>query len=427
MTALSKATAAPAATTGRELQRQLVDEYYAKLQGAGGEKRPVAYMLVGGNLTEIVRSFGYEVVYPEIVALNCAIKHHSLDYILNAEAMGYGLDICGYVKNDIGLHQGGGQTPFGKIPKADLLVCSFSGCYVYIKWWEALSEIHKAPMVTYDVPYLRTEKPQKEDVEYMVAQLWEFIHGLEKRTGRSFDMAELKRILAHSRRAEEGWARYLRRGMERPTPIEAYFEAVFNMFPINVLRGTPEATQFYETVNQEIDQRVRDGAYPVPEEKVRLLLEGVPPYPHYRSFWDMFKAWGAVSAVATYPKVGGLFDRGFLHDPSRPLESIAEYSLGAYVNLSWPLRRKLIADYVKEYQVDAAVIHGIKSCRSFTAGQGDLRDYLMQELGLPTLYVESDHEDPRYFAPAQVKNRMDAFFESLQHKRTVAAARAGGH
>lgn len=235
-------------------------------------------------------------------------------------------------------------------------------------------------------------------------------------------MAELKRVLAHSRDAEEGWARYLQRGRQRPTPIEAYFEAVFNMFPINVLRGTPEATQFYEAVNEEVDQRVRDGDYPVPEERVRLLVEGVPPYPHYRAFWDMFKAWGAVSAVATYPKVGGLFDRGFRHDPARPLESIAEYSLGAYVNQSWPLRRRLVADYVKEYQVDAAVIHGIKSCRSFTAGQGDLRDYLNQELGLPTLYIESDHEDPRYFAPAQIKNRLDAFFESLQHKRAVAAA-----
>ncbi len=126
--------------------------------------------------------------------------------------------------------------------------------------------------------------------------------------------------------------------------------------------------------------------------------------------------------MATYPKVGGLFDRGFRHDPARPFESIAEYSLGAYVNQSWPLRRQIIADYVKEYQVDAAIIHGIKSCRSFTAGQGDLRDWLIHEQGLPTLYIESDHQDPRYFSPAQIKNRMDAFFESLDQRRAVAAA-----
>ena len=86
------------------------------------------------------------------------------------------------------------------------------------------------------------------------------------------------------------------------------------------------------------------------------------------------------------------------------------------------MRRKIIADYIKEYQADAAIIHGIKSCRSFTAGQGDLRDWLIHDQKVPTLYIESDHQDPRYFAPAQIKNRMDAFFESLEQRRAVVAA-----
>ena len=231
-------------------------------------------------------------------------------------------------------------------------------------------------------------------------------------------------MLAHSRRAEEGWVRYLRSGTRRPSPIEAYFEAVFYMFPINVQRGTALAADFYDAVNAEVAQRVREGVYLVPEERVRVVVEGVPPYTNYRTFWDFFRKWGAVSVAATYPKVGGLFDQGYLHDPARPLESIAEYSLGAYVNLAWPLRRQLLARYIEEYNADAVVIHGIKSCRSFTAGQGDLRDWLIHDRKVPTLYLESDHEDPRYFAPAQVKNRMDAFFESIQG-RSAARASAG--
>ncbi len=406
----------------RELQRRMVETYYTDLATAGGPKRPVAYMLVGGNLTEIVRAFGYEVVFPEIVALNCAIKHASLPNIVRAEAQGYGLDVCGYVKNDLGLQEVGGQTPFGRIPPPDLLVCSFSGCYVYVKWWEALAEKFGVPLFVLDVPYLRDETPSSEDLTYVVAQLEEFIAFLERTTGRSLDRNELRRTLERSRRAEEGWAHYLTAGRRRPSPIEAYFEAVFYMFPINVLRGTEEAAQFYAAVNAEVEERVRSGAYPVPEEKYRLVVEGVPPYPSYRTFWDFFRTWGAVSVAATYPKVGGLFDQGYRHDPARPLESIAEYSLGAYVNLAWPLRRKLLAKYVREFEADAVLIHGIKSCRSFTAGQGDLRDWLIHELGVPTLYLESDHEDPRYFAPAQIKNRMDAFFESLERRKGAGPA-----
>ncbi len=414
-------------TTARDRQREMVEEYYAGLEGAGGPKKPVAYMLVGGNLTEIVRSFGYEVVFPEIVALNCAIKHVSLPNILHAESQGYGLDVCGYVKNDLGLQEMGGQTPFGRIPPPDLLVCSFSGCYVYVKWWEALAEKYGCPLFMLDVPYLRDATPQSEDIQYIVTQLHELIALLEKATGRAFDPAELRATLARSRRAEEGWVNYLASGRRRPSPIEAYFEAVFYMFPINVLRGTEVAADFYATVNAEVDERVRSGTYPVPEEKFRLVVEGVPPYPSYRTFWDFFRKWGAVSVAATYPKVGGLFDRGFLHDPARPFDSIAEYSLGAYVNQSWPLRRTLIEEYVRDFGADAVLIHGIKSCRSFTAGQGDLRDRLIHDLGIPTLYIESDHEDPRYFAPAQIKNRMDAFFESLDRRKgTTPLPMVGG-
>lgn len=406
-----------ALTQARDRQKELTDEYYRSLEGKNGKKKPVAYMLVGGNLAEIVRSFGYELVFPEIVALNCAIKHTSLPNILNAEAQGYGLDVCGYVKNDLGLQALGGQTPFGRIPPPDLLVCSFSGCYVYVKWWEALAEKFGCPLFVLDVPYLREAAPRKEEIDYVTAQLQEFVELLERTTGQKFDRAELARALAESRRAEQGWVDYLHAGRRRPSPIEAYFEAVFYMFPINVLRGTREAADFYRLVNEEVRARVDAGQYPVPEEKFRVVVEGVPPYPSYRTFWDFFRRWGAVSVAATYPKVGGLFDQGFLHDPSRPFESIAEYSLGAYVNQAWPLRRELIAQYVRDYEADAVVIHGIKSCRSFTAGQGDLRDWLIHEKGIPTLYLESDHEDPRYFAPAQVKNRMDAFFESLQGGR----------
>ncbi|HZY91880.1 MAG TPA: 2-hydroxyacyl-CoA dehydratase family protein [Thermoplasmata archaeon] len=408
--------------SARDQQREMVEQYYQTISEAGKAHRPVAYMFVGGNLAEIVRSFGYEVVFPEIVALNCAIKHVSLPNILQAESQGYGLDVCGYVKNDIGLQELGGQTPFGKIPPPDLLVCSFSGCYVYVKWWEALAEKFGVPLFMFDVPYVRDPEPQAEDLRYLVSQLEEFIAFLEKATDRSFDRGELQRVLGLSRRAEEGWVEFLRSGRNRPSPIEAYFEAVFYMFPINVLRGTAAAADFYATVNAEVRARIKDGRYPVPEEKVRLVVEGVPPYPSYRTFWDFFRHWGAVSVAATYPMVGGLFDQGFLHDPSRPLESIAEYSLSAYVNQSWPLRRELIASYIRYYEADAVLIHGIKSCRSFTAGQGDLRDWLIHDLGIPTLYIESDHEDPRYFAPAQIKNRMDAFFESLDLRAATARA-----
>jgi hypothetical protein len=36
--------------------------------------------------------------------------------------------------------------------------------------------------------------------------------------------------------------------------------------------------------------------------------------------------------------------------------------------------------------------------------------------------VESDLEDPRYYSEAQMKNRIDAFFEALEHKKFLQRA-----
>ena len=86
-----------------------------------------------------------------------------------------------------------------------------------------------------------------------------------------------------------------------------------------------------------------------------------------------------------------------------------------------------IRRYVEEWHADALVIHSVKSCRLFSAGQGDMREYFTKDLNVPTLLIESDIEDPRYFSEAQLKNRIDAFFESLEHKKlTRRGAEAGG-
>jgi len=80
-------------------------------------------------------------------------------------------------------------------------------------------------------------------------------------------------------------------------------------------------------------------------------------------------------------------------------------------------RYSILQKYVTDWGADALVIHSVKSCRLFSAGQGDMRDYFTQKLGIPTLMLESDLEDPRYYAEAQLKNRIDAFFEALEHRK----------
>ena len=63
------------------------------------------------------------------------------------------------------------------------------------------------------------------------------------------------------------------------------------------------------------------------DQRYRLVVEGPPNWTSFRDFWRMFASEGAVFVASTYTKVGGLYDRGFRHDPENPLESLARYCL----------------------------------------------------------------------------------------------------
>jgi benzoyl-CoA reductase subunit B len=406
---------------GRDLQKQLLADWYGRLARAPEEGRKVAYLFVPGNVVELLRAFDFEVCYPEINALQCGVKKVSTGFLMTAEDMGYSSDVCGYVKNDIGLWREGSRSPFGRLPRPDLLLCTYCGCTTFIKWFEALSEYYDVPLVMIDVPYQRDGRVEPGDVDYLVGQLRELVTTCERITGRTFDEARLQEVLERSARAEDLWVDILQSARRRPSPFDAYFEAVFFMAPIYALRGTTECVEYYEAAKREIEERVENGLTPAGEERFRVVVEGPPPWPAFRAFWELFKEWGVVAVASTYSKVGGFWDRGFRHDPRRPFESIAEYCLGCYTNQSLPMRADLLRSYVDEYAADAVVIHSVKSCRSFSVGQADFREEFTRARGIPTLLVESDLVDPRYFQHAQLKNRIDAFFESLEHRRLTGA------
>jgi benzoyl-CoA reductase subunit B len=405
-----------------EESRRLMTAWMGELARAEAERRVTGAIMISGNCVELLRACHVLPMFPEVTALQNAIRHKSLPLILKAEQVGYSSDNCAYVKADVGLVLEGGFGPGKAMPFPDLIVCNYVGCNVYVKWFEHLADISGGRLFMLDVPFARTEAPSADDVRYVVRQLEELIAVCESMTGRKFDIDELREVLALSARAQEGYARCKHLTKHHPAPFDSYFDSINMMGPINVLRGTREAADFFDTAVAEFEEMAAQGLGPLSEERFRTVIEGPPPYPFYKSFRNLFTKWGAVAVQSTYSTVGGIWEFGFRHDPRRPLESIAEQMLRENLtNRSIVARYAQIRRYVEEWQADALVIHSIKSCRLFSAGQGDMREYFIKELGVPTLLVESDLEDPRYYAEAQIRNRIDAFFEALEHKKLVAA------
>jgi len=413
------------------LQKEMIEQHFTRLERAPETGEPVVYTFVPGNMTELIRSFGALPVLPEINALQSGMRKQSADYIAEAERSGHSEDVCTYVKCDLGMLKAGNIGPSGtRLPKPDLLLLSYTGCYTFMKWFELLREEYDCPTVLFHVPYQGDGAMEPQQREYMLRQLRdEVIPALEKATGRKYDEDKLREALTLSARSEDDLVAVLHSAKRRPSPIDGYFGAVYYVGPIfSAFRGTPEGVEYYRALREEVEARAAAGLGPITPEgslddqKYRLVIEGPPNWTHFRDFWKMFADEKAVVVASTYSKVGGTYDFGFRHNPADPLGTLADYCSGCYTNLNLPSRVEMLAAYVREYQADGFLINSVKSCNSFSAGQLMMLREVERRTGVPGAFIESDLVDPRYFSAANIKNRLESYFQMLDARRAGSVA-----
>ena len=172
--------------------------------------------------------------------------------------------------------------------------------------------------------------------------------------------------------------------------------------------------------------REQDGA-PVTtplDPSERLVFVGVPCYPLFRRFTEMFGERGGTFVHSTYLWfASGGANTGYACPLEDPIEGLAEGLLvGARdaMDSMFFHTRSLLA-MVRDWGADGVVYHPIKSCRTVSTGLADSRRALMAAADVPSLFIESDMMDRRVVSEAQLKDRIDAFFEGLASRRHQAA------
>lgn len=420
----------------QELQKRLIAGLFDDLADAPNTGRKVVYTFVPGNLTELIRSFDLLPVLPEINALQSGMRQKTGAYILDAEKAGHSEDVCTYVKADIGMLRAGNVGPTGKpLPKPDLLLLSYTGCYTFMKWFELLREEYQCPVVMLHVPYQGDGRMTPAHRDYMVKQIREkVIPVLEEISGKKYDEDRLKEMLKLSKKAEDDLVWVFGSAKNKPSPIDAWFGGVYYIGPMfTAFRGTPEGAEYYRLLKAEIQQRIAEGKGPVtpdgdlPKERYRLVAEGPPNWTSFREFWKMFADEGATVVASTYTKVGGTYDFGFRHDPEHPLETLAEYCSECYTNRNLPTRIDMLCRYVEEFDADGFIINSVKSCNSFSAGQLLILREVEKRTGRPGAFIESDLVDPRYFSAANIKNRLESYLQMIEARRVSARGPVEAH
>jgi benzoyl-CoA reductase subunit B len=405
----------------------LVRQWFTQLNHTAEQDVPAAYVFVMGSMSEIMRTFNLPVVFPEINSLQLAVRRVAHEYLNQAEDYGYSPDICGYVKADVAVQLRGGVHPMGRIPKPALAVFT-NACNTYIKWAEIWERMYHIPIFTLDVPGTRAAGTQtwagdpdfENDRRYVQAQITELIALCERVTRIKFDIDRLREVMGYANEMSRGWKRVLELNKSRPSLFNALTDGTIYLGVTNGFRGAPEGGRFFTNLVEEMTYKAAQGIGTLTDEKYRLTFVGVPCYPIFRRFNELFTEWGGTFVHSTYLWfASGGANLGFEYDLSRPLESLAE---GVLISVrdamdSMFYQDRAILEMIDAFHLDGVVYHPIKSCRTVSSGLADNRRALMAARDIPSLFIESDMMDRRVVSEAQLKNRIDAFFEGLASRK----------
>ena len=412
---------------------RLFREWFDRLNQAAEAGKPSAYVFVMGSLAELVRTFDLPIVFPEITSLQTAVRKVSDEYLSLAEDHGFSPDVCGYVKADYALQIRRGAHPMGRIPKPAVAVLT-NACNTYMKWAEIWERLHGVPVFTIDVPGSRAMPSNGRDAaqferdrRYVEAQIRELIAGLETLTGRAFDIDRLREVLERTNRMGRSWRRAIELNRASPAVFDAMLEGTIYLGVANALRGTEEGAAYFAALVEELEYKAAHGMSPLADrdERHRLIFVGVPCYPIFRRFHGLFSGWGGVFVSSTYTwfASGGLNDP-FEYDLDRPIESLAEGVLRGVTRAvdAMLFHDRPLLEAIDEFHADGVVYHPVKSCRTVSTGLADSRRAVLDRRDVLCLYIESDMMDKRVVSEAQLKNRIDAFFEGLDSRRIRRAS-----
>ena len=406
--------------------RQWRTWYYERINHAHDYGEFVALSMLGVP-DEIFRAFGVWSSLAENYGPLCAAKQVSGHFCGVAEGDGFSVDLCSYLKVGIGYLSRVGQegkvpdeAPYGGMGQIDMIVAPATFCDGRYKYPQAARRYVDMPTFVYDLrdlPWWRAndEEMVKRYVDYTYGRLKELVAFLEKTTGKKLDEAKLRESLDLLMKAHKLFhdATELKRSHPNPIPSQDSFAVCF---PNLHFKGTPECVDYYQRFYDEVKFMADNGIGAVPgEEKYRIFWLGLPPW-YYLGIFNYLQDKGVSIMDRTYDAGDVPWDVD-LENPLRAIASKGCQGLwfgSALTRRSHPVAR--MKQFIEEYDIHGVITLMATTCRVATALL-HARRLLNEHAGVPVLNLEADMSDVRSFSEVLIRERLDAFLETVDATR----------
>lgn len=398
------------------LMRKVMGGYFQDLDEAARTRdRKIAWCTSVGP-AELLRSFGFLVYFPENHGALLGSSRMAKDLIPAANARGYSPEICSYLTSDVGSYLKG-QTPltnaFGlaAVPRPDVLVYNTNQCRDVQDWFAFYQR-------EWDVPLLGIHTQRglgdltRDHLDGLVAQHKALIPVLEEVSGRAFDLDRLKEVVASSYRCTLAWKKVLRLAARRPSPI-TFFDGTIQMGPAVVLRGLPEAEEYYAALTAELEERITGGVAAVDREKYRFYWEGMPVWGKLREHAELFAGMRACVVASTYCN-SWIFEPLGLADP---FEGMARSYTELFIVRSEEFKEQYLRGMFADYAIDGIIFHDAKTCPNNSNCRYGMPQRLARATGVPFVTINGDLNDLRLYSEEQARTQFEALVEQLQESR----------
>ncbi|HQQ94281.1 MAG TPA: 2-hydroxyacyl-CoA dehydratase family protein [Bacteroidia bacterium] len=367
---------------------------------------------------ELLRSFGFEVHFPENHGALLGATRTAGDLIPETSKLGYSNDICSYLTADIGSYLRK-ETPLKEHyglngpPKPDLIVYNTNQCREVQDWFTYFARELKCPIMGINPPR-HVDEVTQEEIDDVSAQFKKLIPVCEGITGQKFDLDRFKQTIRLSAEATELWKKVLWTAKNSPAPI-GFFDATIHMGPIVVLRGTQIAKDYYAGLLQELETNVKNGSGIVAQENCRLYWDGMPIWGKLRALSDLFTQNSAAVVASTYCN-SWVFDA---FDENHPFESSAKAYTEIFINRSEEAKQKILSQLIAEFRIDGIIFHDAKTCANNSNSRFGMPQRIYETLGIPSLVIEGDLCDLRFYSEGQSITKIETFIEQIERAKLI--------
>ncbi len=379
------------------------------------KEKPVAWCTSVGP-AELLRSFGFEVYFPENHGALLGSTRTAMDFIPASIKNGYSNHICSYTTSDIGAFLSG-KTPLEKhyglsaVPTPDLIVYNTNQCREVEDWFTFYATQFNCPIAGIHPPRHLNEVNQ-DVIDLVVKQFKSIIPICEKTSGNEFDIDQFREVLRISKEATLLWKKVLETARVSPAPI-SFFDGVIHMGPIVVLRGRQDAYDYYAELLAELTEYNKNKQGFLEKENSRIFWEGMPIWGKLRMMSDLFKENNAAVVASTYCN-SWIFDD---FDERQPFESSALAYTQLFINRSESVKMEMLKKWVDDYRIDGIVFHDTKTCFNNSNAKFGMPLRIKEKYKIPTLVIEGDLCDLRFFSEGQSITKIETFLEQIDAKK----------